>query len=185
MRCGHGQATGAVITMDKEVLPHSNERPCVIAGTTAAVAQSVFHIACTMIQVPAKGVSIPYMPGAGLGGQFGGGPPPHGGGVGRYQPGAAPYQGGGGRGGGNGHPPHHHHQGPPGYGFMPAGPYGAPGGNKGGPGGPGGPPGLYGGHAPAPVHAFGSGGARPGGVGGGVTQQVCVGGWMRLTAGVC
>eukprot|EP00041_Stephanoeca_diplocostata_P033366 m.1101404 g.1101404 ORF g.1101404 m.1101404 type:complete len:424 (+) comp24323_c0_seq3:207-1478(+) len=152
------EATGASISMEKDVLPHSNERPCVIAGTTASVAQSIFHITCTMVQVPAKGASIPYIPGAGLpAGQFGGGPLMHGGGGAvRYPAGGNAHQG----------PHHHHHHAPPTYPFGPPEPFGP--GDKGGM-----PPGMYRGPAPGPHHPYGGGTARTGIVGG-VTQQLSV-----------
>mmetsp|Transcript_8451 Transcript_8451/g.21615 ORF Transcript_8451/g.21615 Transcript_8451/m.21615 type:complete len:398 (+) Transcript_8451:73-1266(+) len=112
-------ATGAVINMDKEVLPGSTERACSVAGTTVAVSQSIFHIACTMIQVPVRGSNVPYNPGAGA-------PPamPYGGygapGYGAPRPGAygAPAPGA--------------YGGYPGYGAPAAGAYGAR------------PPGAYG-----------------------------------------
>eukprot|EP00040_Diaphanoeca_grandis_P024120 m.132275 g.132275 ORF g.132275 m.132275 type:complete len:378 (+) comp29597_c3_seq1:256-1389(+) len=57
-------ATGATINLDPEMLPNSTERPCVVAGSVESVAQSVFHIACTLLQVPNKGQHAPYIPGS-------------------------------------------------------------------------------------------------------------------------
>ena len=74
------QATNAKIDLGQECLFQSTERPCAISGTAEACAQTVFHVACTMLQTPEKGASHPYVPGAasmgagGMGGGGGGGP---------------------------------------------------------------------------------------------------------------
>jgi poly(rC)-binding protein 2/3/4 len=60
-------ATGSQMTVDKEFLPGSSERCCTVTGTLEAVSQSIFHIACTLIQTPSSGSAQPYQPG-GLGG---------------------------------------------------------------------------------------------------------------------
>jgi len=80
-------ATNAKIDLGQECLFQSTERPCAISGTAEACAQTVFHVACTMLQTPEKGASHPYVPGAasmgagGMGGGGGGGPQ----GAGMYQ----------------------------------------------------------------------------------------------------
>lgn len=57
-------ATNAKIDLGQECLFQSTERPCAISGTAEACAQTVFHVACTMLQTPEKGPSHPYVPGA-------------------------------------------------------------------------------------------------------------------------
>lgn len=59
-------ATGSQMVVEKEFLPGSSERACTITGTLEAVSQSIFHVACTLIQTPASGSLQPYQPG-GLG----------------------------------------------------------------------------------------------------------------------
>lgn len=59
-------ATGSQMVVEKEFLPGSSERACTITGSLEAVSQSIFHVACTLIQTPASGSAQPYQPG-GLG----------------------------------------------------------------------------------------------------------------------
>lgn len=65
------EATGATVNLEKDRMPSSSERACTIQGSAEACAQTVFHIACTMLQVPATGHTQLYTPGAGAGGYGG------------------------------------------------------------------------------------------------------------------
>jgi len=65
-------ATQANINVETDMLPNSTERCCIVSGSVEPVAQSIFHIACTLLQVPAKGHTQPYNPGGGGGFQGGG-----------------------------------------------------------------------------------------------------------------
>jgi hypothetical protein len=159
-------ATSALIDMQKDLLPGSTERACLVSGTTVAVAQSIFHIACTMIQVPSRGSNVQYNPAA-----VGGGGAPAMGGYGAPPPAYGSYGGAG---------PQR------GYGAPGAAPgaYGAPGGGYGGGygggGGGGGGAGAYtaaAGPIPGGYGAGGYGVSAPraqGAAAGGATQQLSV-----------
>eukprot|EP00051_Salpingoeca_urceolata_P027908 m.483899 g.483899 ORF g.483899 m.483899 type:complete len:404 (+) comp23114_c0_seq1:216-1427(+) len=56
------QATGAEITVEKDMLPGSNERLCTINGTAEAVGQAVYHVTCALIAAPPGPSLVPYKP---------------------------------------------------------------------------------------------------------------------------
>lgn len=58
------EATGSQMQVDKECLPGSTERACHMTGTLEAVAQSIFHVACTLISIPTSSSLQPYQPGS-------------------------------------------------------------------------------------------------------------------------
>ncbi|XP_065198807.1 poly(rC)-binding protein 3-like [Sycon ciliatum] len=56
------EATGTTVQVAGELLPNSTERAVTISGTSDALSQCLYRIACVMLENPVRGPTIPYRP---------------------------------------------------------------------------------------------------------------------------